>query len=263
MAATLHTAIGDDLVLSDLDTTMPDSLVTPFLVYPLQQDQNPQHITRSFRNGLYHAVKQLPVLAANIRFYPSRKPQKKMASGSLDLNLRTFGPGEHKSYFQMAETAFAPYEFDRQRLLQSTAFSKTDAKPVAIVQLNFIPGGFIVALGFNHIFNDMKTIDMATTLICQCIKASLQGLPVPEASFNYDRQLFAACSKLSSLSKQELASEFTDYRIIDSAVPPSRSSFGETIQVSTKGVIYRVEGSAVQQLKDLAQPLDGVPYVST
>ncbi|KAG9511557.1 hypothetical protein KCV07_g10093, partial [Aureobasidium melanogenum] len=263
MTAIIHTAIDDDFVLSDLDTTMPDSLVTPFLIYPLQQDQDRERIIRSFREGLDYAVKQLPVLAAKICFYPSKKPQKKMASGSLDLNIRTFGPGEHRSYQQMAETAFAPYEFDRQRLLPSTAFTETVAKPVAIVQINFIPGGFIVAPGFNHILNDMKTIDMATTLICQCTKACLQGLPLPEASFNYDRQLFAACTKLCSLSKQELASELTDYRIVDSAMPPSELPSKEVDQVATKGVMYRVEGSTVHQLKNLAQPLDGVSYVST
>ncbi|KAM0795816.1 hypothetical protein BDR22DRAFT_893795 [Usnea florida] len=53
--------------------------------------------------------------------------------------------------------------------------SDLDMKPVFIAQLNLIPGGLILALGFNHVATDAGGKNLATAMICECSKAYIES----------------------------------------------------------------------------------------
>ena len=259
------TTAGDEYTLSDLDMISPDTLVASFLVYKLRADHNFQQISESLKNGLTQAAEQLPPLAAKIHFDSSKKPLKRMTRGCLKLRIRKFELGDHKSYAQLAERSFSPYEFDRLRLLPEEAYADTNEKPVLLAQLNLIPGGLILALGFSHVATDGGGRSLATTLICKCSKSVMEASPMPRSSFNYRRDSFAAHPELLALPREQLINRIENYQIIETAPttngtqPPQTSS----IMTAGKGLIYRIEGSAVQRLKDSCKPLNGVTYVST
>ena len=265
MATRDYTAAGDEYTLSDLDMVSPDTLVTSFLVYELQPDHNFELISESLNYGLTQAVEQLPPLAAKIHFDSSRKPLKRMTRGSLKLQVRKFELGEHKSYDQLAEWSFSPYDFDRLRLLPEEAYADTNEKPLFFAQLNLIPGGLIMALGFNHVATDGGGRSLATTLICKCSKNYMEASSVPRFSFDYQRDPFAAPPELLALPRSQLIRRIEDYQIIETAPttnntqPPQKNGI---VNVN-KGLIYRIEGSAVQRLKDSCKPLNGATYVST
>ena len=188
-----------------------------------------------------------------------------MARGSLNLRIRKFEFGDHKSYAQLAERSFSPYDFDRLRLLPEDAHTDTNEKPVLLVQLNLIPGGLILALGFNHVATDGCGRSLATTLICRCSKSVMEASSVPRSDFDYRRDSFAGHPEPLALPREELINRIEDYQIIETAPttsgtqPPQMNS----IMSVGKGLIYRIEGSAVQRLKDSCKPLNGVTYIST
>ena len=117
------------------------------------------------------AAAKLLLLAATIHFDRSKKPLKRMKLGSSDFQVRKFKLGEHKSYTQLAEPSFLPSDFDRLRLLPEVAYADTNEKPVSIAQLNLIPGGLILVLGFNHVATDAGGKRLATAMISECSKA--------------------------------------------------------------------------------------------
>jgi hypothetical protein len=263
------TAASDGYTLSDLDMVMPDSLVGFFLVYELRPDHDIQRIIRSFQQGLNKAAEKLPPLAAKIRFDSGGKPLKQLARGSLQLQIRMFELGDHKSFDQLAEREFSPYDFDRLRLLPKGAFDVTNEKPVCIVQLNLIPGGLILGLGFNHVATDGGGIYLATKLICQCSKTSMEASSVPRFRFHYQRDVFAPPPEPLVVPREQLMARVNDYQISDiAATTNGKNSMNgtkasEKNPVAIKGLIYRIEGSAAQRLKDSCKPSNGLPYVST
>ena len=265
MATPDYTATGDEYTLSDLDMVSPDTLVTSFLVYELRPEHNFQRISEALNYGLTQAADQLPPLAAKIHFESSKKPLKRMTHGSLELQIRKFELGEHKSYDQLAERSFSPYDFDRLRLLPEDAYADKNEKPLFIAQLNLIPGGLILALGFNHIATDGGGRSLATTLICKCSKAYIEASSVPRSSFDYQRDPFAAAPELLALPREQLITRTKDYQIIDTALTANGTQPPQTNGVVNvnKGSIYRIEGSTVQRLKDLCKPMNGAKYVST
>ena len=260
-----HTAADDEYTLSDLDMVSPDTLVTSFLVYELRPNHNFQVIAESLQHGLNQAAKQLPPLAAKIHFDSSGKPLKRLTRGSSKLQVRMFELGEHKSYDHLAERSFSPYDFDRLRLLPKEAYDDINERPVFLAQLNLIPGGLILALGFNHIATDGGGRNLATTLICKCSKAHMEASPMPLFSFDYQRDPFAAPPELLALPKEQLITRIRDYQIIETATTTKGTAAPQKNGVvnMNKGLVYRIEGSAVQRLKDSCKPLNGVKYVST
>lgn len=119
-------------ILSNLDITMPDSLLSFFLTNPLQPGHNIQGIIEGLRNGPEEAVKQLPPLAATIHFDSSKKPLGQMSFNGLKLHVRIFDAGEHRSHAELAERSFHPSEFDRWLRLPPHAFEESNEKPLCV-----------------------------------------------------------------------------------------------------------------------------------
>ncbi|RAL09585.1 uncharacterized protein BO97DRAFT_407536 [Aspergillus homomorphus CBS 101889] len=263
---------NDPFILSDLDLTMPDTLVTPLLIYELPSHCDVRLLVSAFQNGLNEAVQHLPSLAATISFDRGKKPLQRMTGRNLTLAVRVFETGQHKSYQELADRSFFPGEFDRRLLLPESADQDTEEKPLCIPQLNVIPGGVIMAIGFNHVPLDMASMDLAISLICRCTKASVENAettaPIP---FDYDRRPFAASQRLVSLSRQALLTEVPDYTVLDAGAATTKGSSNSNNSTKVlesggtvlQGVVYRIEGSTAQRLKISCTPLDGVAYVST
>lgn len=264
-----RTITDGSYTLSDLDMISPDTVVTSFLVYSLKPEHNPQLLIESFQHGVNEAAKQLPLLSAKIHFDSSNRPLRQMSQGSdrTLFHVRKFKPGEHQSYDQIAERSFLPEEFDRLRLLSQGAYDGIEEKPVCRIQLNFIMGGLILAFGFNHIATDGGGRNLATTLVCKCVKAYMESSTIPSFQFSYQRELFAACPELLSLPREQLAARVGDYQIIDTAPPINETQFQspqqDSAKIANKGLIYRVNGEAAQRLKDSCRPLNGAKYLST
>ncbi|KAJ5606705.1 hypothetical protein N7537_003324 [Penicillium hordei] len=257
---------GDPFILSDLDMTMPDTLVTPFVIYNLPPHHNAQFIVDSFQRGLDEAVKQLPSLAAKIIFDGCRKPQRRMKPGVLKLTVRQFGPGQHKSYAELAENYFSPSELDHLKLMPGTAYADTTERPLCILQLNFIPGGIILAFGFNHVPLDMASMDLAISLVTKCIQTQMDDSPLEFTPVTFDRKPLAASSKLASLPRAKLLEQTSDYQVCNTAATinqPSSKAL-ENKNCVNKGVVYRISNSNTKRLKQACQPLNGIAkYVST
>ena len=260
-----YTAAGDEYTLSDLDMVSPDTLVTFILVYELGPEHDFQLISESLHYGMAQAAEKLPQLAAKIHFDRSKKPLKRMTPGFLNFQERKFKLGEHKSYTQLAESSFLPSDFDRLRLLPEEAYADTNEKPLFIAQLNLIPGGLILALGFNHVATDAGGMSLATAMICECSKASMEASPVPRFNLNYQCDNFAAPTELLALPREQLITRIENYQIIETASTTNHAQSSEKngmVDVN-KRLIYRIEGSAVQRLKDSCKPSNGAKYVST
>ncbi|KAI1396513.1 transferase family-domain-containing protein [Hypoxylon fuscum] len=256
---------NDKYTLSDLDMISPNSLVAFYLIYKLEATHDIHIVTETLQQGLKRAAEQLLLLAAKIRFDSSGKPLKRMVPGSLEAKICTFESWEHKSYDQLAAASFPPDDFDQAQLIPVEIYDNTDERPVLLVQLNFIPGGLIFGLGFNHVANDGVSMNLALTLISKCSKAYMERTSELRSSFDYQRAAFAANPAALALPKEQLSAHVRDYRIVeitgtlnDRNVPkPTRALRG------VKGLIYRIEGEAVQRLKDSCSPLGGTEYIST
>lgn len=263
----VNASISDDAyILSDLDMTMPDTLVTPFLIYELPPHHDAQFIVNLFQRGLDEAVKQLPTLAAIIIFDESKKPCRKMRPGVLKLTVRQFGPGQHKSYQELAENSFSPSELDRLKLMPDIAYTDTTERPLCIPQLNFIPGGIILAFGFNHVPLDMASMDLAISLITKCTKSQMDNSLQRFMPVDFNRKPLAASTRLASLPRAKLLAQASDYHVIDTAAAINQASSKalENNRNVNKGVVYRISGSRAKRLKQSCQPLDGVAkFVST
>lgn len=259
----------DGLVLSDYDCIFPKAPTMVFLLYKLPRPQDAKIIAQSLQQGLDNAVEQHPVLAAVIQFDANGKPRKQMVAGSLKLPTRFFETGQHKSYNELSRASFAPRDFDQHRLLPGTAYDHDSAKgvPVTVAQLNFIPGGIIFAVSFNHVPTDMKSIDLSVTLICKCAKACMEGQPIPQYAFDYSREPFDARPELMSLSMKQLEEQLDYYRTINPSATPAAKQNGDSSTdkrpIPTKGVLYRIADPKVQQLKSSCPPPSDVPYIST
>ncbi|KAJ6013600.1 hypothetical protein N7540_008191 [Penicillium herquei] len=263
----VNTDISDDpYTLSDLDMTMPDTLVTPFLIYELPPHNDAEFIVQSFQRGLDEAVKQLPTLAAMIIFDESQKPGRKMKQGVLELNVRQYGPDQHKSYQELAENSFSPSELDRLKLMPSVAYTDSAERPLCITQLNFIPGGIILAFGLNHVPLDMASMDLAISLITKCTKSQMENSPQKVTPIDFNRKPLAASTKLASLARGNLMAQTPDYKVIDTAAVNNQASLKALENSSNvlKGVIYRINGSRAKELKRSCQAVDGISkFVST
>ena len=252
-------------VLSDLDVTMPDTLVTPFLVYKLPSAANIEAIVSAFHNGFSKASQQLLSLAANIQFDSAKKPLRTMAAVPLKLSVRAFEIGQHKSYEELAASSFSPYEFDRELLLPGNAFDYTLARSVCVPQLNIIYGGIILALGFNHVPLDMASMDMAISLICRCVKSCLNRTDIEPAALDFDRAPFDAPAHATLLSRNELLERVSDFQVIDATAPTNGSAARtlESLDIMNKGLVYRITGAAAKSLKQSCELRGGVSYVSS
>ncbi|MDI1488082.1 MAG: hypothetical protein OHK93_007356 [Ramalina farinacea] len=259
---------GDEYLLSDLDMISPDTLVTSFLVYESQNDQQFQLISDSLAYALKVAAERLPPIAAKIHFDSARRPHRRMTPGCLQLHVRRFEDGEHKPYNQLEKGSFSPYDFDRLRLLPEGAYADTGEKAVFMAQLNRISGGLILALGFNHIATDGGGRSLATTMICSYSKSYLAASSLPPFSFDFNRGPLAAPSELLDLPKEQLLKRSENHQIIDIA-PTATNGIQQPHQTNgtpaspPRGLIYRIEGPAVQKLKESCKPLNGAKYVSS
>ncbi|KAI1502201.1 transferase family-domain-containing protein, partial [Biscogniauxia marginata] len=251
--------------LSDLDTVSPNVLVSSFLVYKLHPDQDIQLIIESLQHGLAQAAEQLPTLAAKLHFDNNGKPMRQMTPGSLELKVRKFEFGDHKSYDQLAAKSFSPYDFDQSTLLPVEAYDNINERNVLLAQLSFIPGGLIFALGFNHVASDGGGRNLALTLISKCSKAYMERDPASRSQFDYQREKFAAPLELLALPKEQLRTRVKDYQIIEMSTAPNKTKAPKTTSTANaaKGLIYRIEGANVKRLKDMCKSLKGIPYVST
>lgn len=259
---------GDEYLLSDLDMISPDTVVTSFLVYELPTKDQIQLVSDSLDYGLERAAEQLPPLAARIHFDCAKKPYRRMTPGLLKLHVRRFEDGEHKPYSQLAMGSFSPYDFDRSVLLPEEAYADTEEKAVLMAQLNRIPGGLILALGFNHIATDGGGRSLATTMICSYSKSYLVASSPPPFSFDFNRGPLAAPTELLDLPKERLLKRCENYQIIETAPPATNSTKQTPHAVGTptlppRGLIYRIEGPAVQKLKDSCKLLNGAKWVSS
>ncbi|KAF9641749.1 transferase family protein [Lasiodiplodia theobromae] len=131
-----------------------------------------------------------------------------MPFNGLKLHVRMFDAGDHRSHAELAERSFHPSEFDRWLLLPPHTFEESNEKPLCVAQVNCIPGGITLALGFNHAPTDVASIDLAISLICQCSKARPNGSSTPHSAFDYQRQPLAA-------PRENLISQVPDYHIMD------------------------------------------------
>ena len=259
-------ADGDGYLLSDLDMISPNTLVTNFLVYESQINHQFQLISDSLAYGLERAAERLPLLAAKIIFDGAGRPHRRMTPGSLKLHVREFEDGEHKPYNELDRGSFSPYDFDRLRLLPEGAYAATDEKPVCVAQLNLIPGGLVLALGFNHIATDGRGISLATTMICSYTKSHMATSSLPPFSFDFNRKPLSAPLKSLGLSKDQLIKQIENHQIIDTA--PTSNGIKHVTQANAvsnvpKGLTYRIQGHAVQKLKESCKPLNGAKYVSS
>ena len=267
MATPKSVVTGDEYLLSDLDLVSPDTLVTSFLVYETQNDHQHQLISDSLEYGLERAAERLPPMAAKIDFDSARKPHRHMKPSSLKLNVRKFENDEYKPYSQLEKGSFSPYDFDRSRLLPEGAYADTKEKPVCVVQLNLVPGGLILALGFSHFATDGRGISLATTtLICSYSKSYLAASSLSPFSFDFNRCPLAAPPELLDLSKDQLITHTENHQIIDTT--PTTNGIQQLPRASgtptlPKGLIYRIEGTAVRNLKESRKPLNGAKYVSS
>ena len=198
---------GDPYTISDNDMTMPDFPVPFFLVYKLPSGVNLQHLADSMQQGLDKAAERLPSLAAKICLDDAKRPLRRLSPGApLKLAVRTFEPGEYKSYVELAQRSFSPTDFEFYYLLPEGTFTPPDAmyeRQVFVVQLNFIPGGIILAVALNHIAGDGSSQSLAITLVCDCAKACLEGKPDPDMphTYSFDRRPFSAHEEITAQSK--------------------------------------------------------------
>ena len=259
---------GDEYLLSDLDVISPDTLVTSFLVYESPMEQKVQLVSESLDYGLKRAAEQLPPLAAKIHFDSAKKPQRRMTPGCLKLHERRFEDGEHKPYSQLAVGSFSPYDFDRLRLLPEEAYADAGEKAVFMAQLNRIPGGLILAMGFNHIATDGGGRSLATTMICSYSKSYLAASSPSSFGFDFNRGPLAAPPEILDLPKEQLLKSSENHQIIDT-IPTAVNGIKQAPQtvgtptLPPRGLTYRIEGSAVQKLKESCKPLNGAKYVSS
>ncbi|KAL2167885.1 hypothetical protein VTG60DRAFT_672 [Thermothelomyces hinnuleus] len=247
---------------------MPDSRVATFLTYELPPGSNLQLIVQSLQRGLDLAAKQLPTLAARIQFENNGKPRKQMTPGDLKLQVKTFEPGQHKSYRELSYESFSLENFTDPRLLPEDPPGEPGEKAVCIPRLNIIPGGLILILSFSHIATDGWGRYLATALVCQCAK---EASGIPRFRFDFHRGPLAATPERVAIGKEQLAARLLDYRIISTA-PPAID--GNTAAAAHSGggmpndiprprlVTYRLGGDAAQRLKDSIRPRDGAAYVS-
>ncbi|KAL9112776.1 MAG: hypothetical protein Q9227_003079 [Pyrenula ochraceoflavens] len=247
--------------LSDLDLVSPNTLVTSLLIYQVRTDNDIQRAIKSVEFGLQQAAEQLPPLKAQIQFESNGKPKRRLIEGSLKLKIRTFELGEHKSFGELAKTGFTPSEFHQPQLVPVEAYDKTDARPVLLAQLSIIPGGLILALGLNHVTTDGGGRGIALKLICSSAKAYLEGKPIPQSHFDYQRAVFRPRLELLALPRQQLLERLRDYAIIDTAnAQPSPPS---STPPACKASIFRIQGAAVDRLKISCKPSNGALYLSS
>ncbi|KAI0877509.1 transferase family-domain-containing protein [Hypoxylon argillaceum] len=252
-------------MLSNLDMVSPNSLISSFLLYKLEPEYNVKLVTEAVTEGLQVAAEQIPLLRASIRF-DGGKPRKKLSQGSLRFRVRHFNRWEHKSYDELAAASFRPSELDQASLVPVEAYDNAEEKPVLVTQLSFIPGGAILALGFNHIASDGVSRDLALTAICRASKAHMQGLPAPRTSFDFRRSLLATPRALLQKPRDQLAEYAKDYSIMDAvavAGAAAAAKAGRSANAANKTNIYRIQGAAVDELKRHCKPMGGVEYIAT
>ena len=80
---------------------------------------------------------------------------------------------------------------------------------VCAVQLNFIPGGAILAVSLNHIAGDGSSESLAITLICDCAKACMEGNPDsdPRPAYSFDRRPFLPSNEITAQSREQLIAD--------------------------------------------------------
>lgn len=232
-----------------------------------EPEHDVQSVTEALRRGLESAAERIPPLGARIHF-DSGKPRKWLSRGSVKLKVRHFNHWKHKSYDELAATTFRPSEFEQGRLVPVEAYNNVAERPVLVVQLSFIPGGAILALGFNHIASDGISRDLALRTICPVSKAYLQGAPAPRTSFDFRRSSLAAPQELLQLPKEHLVGRVKDYLLIDAAAMAAAAQAAAAAKAGTanaenKTVIYSIRGAAVERLKQVCKPVGGVDYLST
>ena len=135
---------------------------------------------------------------------------------------------------------------NRLRLLPEEAYANTNKKPIFITQLNLIPGGLILALGFNHVAIDAGGKNLATAIICEYSKAYMEAAPIPYFNFNYQRKNFAAPTELLALPKEQLIIRVENYHLIEIASIATHTQSSEKngivdINKGPPGPIYRIE----------------------
>ncbi|KAK4214354.1 transferase [Rhypophila decipiens] len=262
----------EPLVLSDLDLISPNTLVSSFLVYKLGPEHDLDLVTEALRQGLGSAAKQIPTLGARIRFEDG-KPLTQLSPGAVKLKVRHFEHHEHKSYDELAAAQFRPSEFQQGRLVPVEAYDSLLERPVLVAQLSFIPGGAILALGFNHIASDGVSRSIALSAICKASKSRMQVTSVTPShasgSFDFRRQALAAPSELLRLHKEQLVTQIKDYTVIDAGAMAAAAKGAATAKagmanMKNKTALYSIKGAALQKLKQSCIPIEGIStYLST
>ena len=275
--------VSNDYTLSDLDMMLFDFPASFMLVYKNTNNKSDQEIVDALQRGLDKAVEQLPLLGAIIHLDQEKKPLPKASPRPEPLKLcfRRFEKGEYKSYDELAEGCFVPMDFDPFRLLPDGTFTPavmSYEREVCFMQVNFIPGGgIILAFALCHMTADGGSMSRALGLICECAKACMEKVSIPQHEYCYDRQLFAAPGpeELKQMSMQRLCDRLEDewcemFNVFDLAPPPVRHQDRETqhydpSRATYVGRMYRITSSDASRLKASIKPLVsyGVHYLST
>lgn len=262
----------DPYTLSEQDRMLIDGMVPLFIFYKMPSHVNDrQLVIDSMQRGLDTAAEQLPPLAAKMHLDDMGRPLRHTSpAGPLKLHVRVFDPGEFPSYDELAQRSFSPGDVRSPSLIPDEMAANPSPSPrerrICFVQLNFVPGdGVILMIAFSHMAADVTSMSLATSLICKCTKAYMEGTLVPQHTYSYDRRPFLPKTEVVAAHTKEQLIAANDkhqtLKIIDSATAaPNKKKKQDT---NCRRLVYRMTASDAKALKDLCKPIGDVEYVST
>ena len=269
---------GNPYTISEWDKLYFDMYTPVFAIYKYQEKDNPntysqQKIITTFQKGLKKATKQLPPISAKLNLNNLKRPMTNTSPTNPTFKVRTFLPGEYKSYDELAERSFLTDDFDISLLVPEEVLvninnsENNDERCICFIQLNFIPGGIIFTIGGNHMATDITSIDMMALLICECTKACLENRSPNHHEYNFDRRLFIPPTNTA----EEFDPDPANMPIIfdkTNIPPPIALNMKPPAAGSMKGQMYRITTFNAKKLKELCKPMTidngvTVEYIST
>ncbi|KAL2814137.1 transferase family-domain-containing protein [Aspergillus granulosus] len=195
----LSVPLSEDVIkLSALDQQIMRFYAKTFMVFELDPAKKADDIVHHLKQGLEVALSEIPDFAATVAPVPGsqRKELELRIGPESGVPFKVVDQTQNESwvygsYADLASKHFPIVEIPHDLIFVPHSAPDADSLPAALIQVNLIDGGVIIAISWHHVVCDARGISVFSDIWSQHTKTSIaQGrpdLPAAPAEGSRDR----------------------------------------------------------------------------
>ena len=208
------------ILLSPIDNVMPRTYISKLLFFP-KTESDPADVVQAFRAGLRRLLTSAPQLGGTIQRVRNGHQEGALCVASPwhqadDIfhmrDLRHLGGGLDYAYLR--DKHFPALQVAKEYLLPDMVKANLLEKPVLLIQVSLITGGFIVTLSVHHAFTDGN----GTYTIARGYAASCRG---EDASHMFSGEILDRQRLMYGWGAPNPNLEGVEFSLLPSAIQPS------------------------------------------